>query len=126
MSTQRDRRKNIVIALVGLLFATACVGWIVFYAYGSERTQTCTITGTDWATKVDVTGGEGTSSSEYRVQAEECGVMRVEDALLRLRFNSADLIASLDEGKTYELTTIGWRNGLLSWFPTIIDAKEVR
>jgi hypothetical protein len=121
LAHSRSRTRLAAVAAF-LVIAVLGFGWAVFYAYGTERTQTCTVTGTDWATSIQVTNGSGQSSSEYRVQTAECGVLRVEDVPLRFQFNSADLFSSLEEGQTYELTTIGWRNGFLSWFPVIVAA----
>jgi hypothetical protein len=105
-----------------LLFAIALtVGW--FYHWGSEQTLTCTVTDKDRTTTTDA---EGNTKSIHRVYTDECGVLEVNDVLLRGNFNSADDYAVLKEGETYELTTIGWRIPLLSQFPTVIDVESTR
>lgn len=63
------------------------------------------------------------SSGEKRVHTT-CGVFAVEDSLAG-GFNSYDTYAQLTEGKAYDLRTGGYRVGLFSMFPTIIEAVEV-
>lgn len=103
------------------ILAAALISWIWTVNFGSERTEACTVSGKDWAQKVT----SGNSTSEYRIQTEECGVLKITDNLLRLQFNSADRYAEIDEGATYEFTLIGFRIGFFSMFPNIIAAEEV-
>lgn len=53
----------------------------------------------------------------------DCGVFVVADELGRLHFNAADVYADLEPGGTYTLTTVGWRFGLFSWFPNVIEVQ---
>ena len=102
------------------LFALLCVGGIgySFAANAHEVTHaSCTVTGKDRTQSRD--------SSNMRVYTS-CGTFAVGDVLIRGQFDSADLYGSLAEGKTYDLTTIGWRVPILSMFPTIIEAEEER
>lgn len=122
---RRARRESpirtVATFIIVAVLAAAFVWWIWTVNFGSERTETCTVTGMDWAQKVT----SGNSTSEYRIQTEECGVLKITDNLLRLQFNSADRYAELEEGATYEFTLIGFRIGLFSMFPNIIAAEEV-
>jgi len=86
------------------------------YYFGSEDTATCTVEDKDRST--------ANGTSVYRVYTD-CGVFEVEDAMMRGNFASADLYADLDEGTTYEFTTIGWRLPFLSMFPNIIESTPV-
>ena len=61
----------------------------------------------------------------YRVYTD-CGVFNVEDAPFLGQFNSADTYARIKVGKTYEFVTYGYRNGLMSMFPNITKATEVK
>ena len=54
-----------------------------------------------------------------------CGVFTVEDVWTRGQFDSADLYASIKRGKTYDLTTVGFRIPVLSMFPSVIEAEAV-
>lgn len=82
----------------------------------TETTQTCTV-----ESKTAVGTKNGT---DYRVYTEQCGTLQVVDDLFAGRFNSADEYARLKEGETYRLTTIGWRNGLFSLFPNIVEVSK--
>ena len=66
-----------------------------------------------------VTGTEG--KSNMRVYTEQCGVLNVEDSLLDLQFNSADVFSSIKVGETYDFKTRGFRIPLLSMFPNIVS-----
>lgn len=118
---RRARRESSFRTIATFVVAGIVVGlfvsWIWAVNFGSERSETCTVAEKDWAVK-------GTSS-EYRVQTEECGVLKISDNPLRLQFNSADRYAELDEGSTYDFTLIGFRIGLFSLFPNIIAAEKV-
>lgn len=70
----------------------------------------------------DRTKSSDSGSSEMRVYTS-CGTFAVGDVWLRGHFDSADLYGSISEGKSYDLTTIGWRVPILSKFPTIIEAE---
>ena len=84
-------------------------------ALTSLRVETsCTVTDKD-----RVTGTEG--KSNMRVYTEQCGVLNVEDSLLDLQFNSADVFSSIKVGETYDFKTRGLRIPLMSMFPNIVS-----
>lgn len=101
--------KIIAAALTVIAVALCCGG----YYWGSETTVTCTVDDKDRSSSQ--------SGSVYRVYTD-CGVFQVEDATARGQFASADLYADIENGATYEFTTIGWRVPFLSMFPNIIEA----
>lgn len=98
-------------ALTVIAIVLCCGG----YYWGSETTSACTVEDKDRSSSQN--------GSVYRVYTD-CGVFEVEDATLRGQFASADLYADIDEGTTYEFTTIGYRVPFLSMFPNIIAATE--
>ncbi|WP_136057288.1 hypothetical protein [Microbacterium sp. K24] len=63
--------------------------------------------------------------SEKRI-ATSCGTFNVEDELSQGQWNSADLYARIEVGKTYDFEAYGFRNGFLSAFPNVSDATEVK
>lgn len=77
----------------------------------------CTVTGKE---PVMVEG-----ANQYRVYTEECGVFIVKDTLVPLRFDSADTYSALKEGSSYNLRTQGFRLGITSTFPNILDYEPV-
>lgn len=95
----------------------ASVGGAIYYA-GPEETKTCTVVSKDRATKRD--GG-----SSMRVYTDQCGVLEAGDMWWLFKFDSADTYSALREGRTYEVTTVGFRLPVVSVFPRILEAKEV-
>lgn len=57
--------------------------------------------------------------------ATSCGTFSVEDEISQGQWNSADLYARIEVGKTYDFDAYGFRNGFLSAFPNVSDAVEV-
>ena len=80
--------------------------------------HTCQVINKDRSTDSD-------GNSVYRVYTKNCGVLEVQDEWLVGQFNSADTFNSIQPGGTYDVSTLGWRNGFLSQFPNIIRAKQV-
>lgn len=52
-------------------------------------------------------------------------VFEITDSLLAFRFDSSDVYAGIEVGKTYTFEIRGSRNRLFSWYPNIYDCKEV-
>jgi len=52
-------------------------------------------------------------------------VYEITDSLVAGRFDSSDVYASIEIGKTYEFTVAGDRNELMSWYPNIYEVKEI-
>ncbi|UOR02022.1 DUF1523 family protein [Leucobacter allii] len=104
-----------------LIAAVVAAGTLVGLAgcaqMNREQHAACTVEDKDRA--ID---SEGAPS--YRVYTD-CGVFTIADNLFEGQFNSADTYSDLEIGATYELETIGWRNGFLSLFPNIVEAKAV-
>lgn len=105
--------------LLGLGVLIGLLGGASFlYQTQTVEERTCTITGMDRTTK--------DGSSDMRVYTEECGTLKVSDALFHGQFDSADLYGALETGETYDFTTFGWRIPVLSEFPTIYEAEVAR
>lgn len=47
------------------------------------------------------------------------------DVLLKGKFNSSTVQASLEVGKTYKLSVIGWRVGVFSMYENIVSFEEI-
>lgn len=97
------------LALAIGLAAPAC-------AYTNHQTQTCTVNGKDRTQNSE-------SVSEMRVYTD-CGTFVVEDNFIS-GFNSADLFGRLQPGTLYEIKSGGYRVGVMSMFPTILEVKEL-
>lgn len=115
-------RKKIVFALVALLALIACIGSIILFNFND---QTVTVTVTDKERIVQ------NNDSRYLIyttmeDTEETLVLENTDNLLRWKFDSSDLYAELEEGKTYDVTVVGIRLGIFSWYENIIRIKEIQ
>lgn len=115
---RRTRRKEAlgVLTVVGLwLVPVAGAGLWVAAWENSRGTHVCTVEDKDRTRKSD--GG-----SDQRIYTD-CGVLNVADDALQGQWNSADTYSQIEVGQTYELTTVGWRNGLLTLFPNVISVE---
>ena len=97
-------------------FTLAVGGGSVLYAHHETQRAACTVTEKDRTKNQD-------GSSDMRLYTS-CGTLAVGDVLLRGQFDSADLYGSIHEGRTYDLTTVGWRIPPLSVFPVVVESKE--
>lgn len=67
-------------------------------------------------------------SGKYLIYGQEDNntlVLKNTDSLLRGKFNSSDIYAELEIGKTYEFTVVGYRIPILSDYENIIEYKEI-
>lgn len=69
-------------------------------------------------------GTGGDTKREYRLSTS-CGSFTVGDNISG-GFNSWDLWNSIQEGRTYDIKTGGYRIGFFSQFPNVLEVKEVR
>ena len=60
----------------------------------------------------------------YTKTDEGTEVFQITDSILAGRFNSADVYADIEIGKTYDFGVRGDRNGFLSWYPNIYEYTE--
>lgn len=104
----RRRYALAVLAALGIATLPGC-------ATLNHQTQTCTVD-----TKDRIKGENG---SEMRVYTD-CGTFTVGDNIVS-GFSSADLFGSLKVDHTYVIKTGGFRVGIISQFPIILEAKDV-
>jgi prepilin-type N-terminal cleavage/methylation domain-containing protein len=94
-------------------------------ALGTFKTSDYQATVTDKVTK-----RSGQYKDKYLVMTKlDDGKIKVfenTDNWLRLKFNSSDIQASLEQGKTYDIKACGWRIPFLSWYENIIKADTVK
>lgn len=57
-------------------------------------------------------------------QQGESRVFEITDSLLKFRFDSSDDYNRIEVGKTYRITTCGYRVPILSWYPNIYEFSE--
>ena len=89
--------------------------------------------GTDFRTEIGTVTDKGTKrkgdEDKYLVytvgEDGETRTYEVTDSFIAGRFNSSDVYAGIEVGKTYEFTVAGGRNGFMSWYPNIYEYKEI-
>lgn len=62
--------------------------------------------------------------SQYRISTANCGSFMIADNVFKGQFDSADVYGQLEEGKRYDITSVGYRIPVISAFPNMIDFKE--
>lgn len=116
---RRSAAPTIFMVAVFLVLSVAAIGLNVARVNTIETHTTCTVT-----EKED----RALASLDKRAPRlyTDCGVFVVADEPLRFHFAAADVYNTLQAENTYTLTTVGWRFGLFSWFPNVIEAKVAK
>lgn len=121
---ERHELKKKKIKLAWAIGGALAIGGTAAYvplAVFNDHTKTVTITEKERVVRGD--------SSQFMVWGEdqygEVHAFRNTDIWMRGKFDSADVQGNLREGETYELTLIGHRVRILSWFPNIIGFEQV-
>lgn len=117
-------------SLLGCLTAIALVVIAVITVpvmnFSNDHTYTVTITDKE---RVTTQSAKDNIDSKYLIYGEDENgktyVFEDTDTLFRGKFNSSDVYGALKEGKTYELTVIGFRVHIFNWYENIIDFKVV-
>lgn len=68
----------------------------------------------------------GSSSNQYRVYTENCGVFSVEDSLFAKRWDAADTYNDIKVGQTYDFHVQGGRYPFFSMFPNVLELEAVK
>jgi hypothetical protein len=124
-----DRSK----AIAGAIILALMVGFIIVAAVFQNSTKTvqeCHVTGRDMTHQAAVPATKSQSGEPakniYQVYTKDCGTLRVEDNALQGVWNSADLYGALEPGKSYRITTVGWRIPFWSIFPTVTKVEPTK
>lgn len=71
----------------------------------------------------------GNASSKWLILGKDRNgdpiVLQNTDNILRLKFNSSDIQAAIEVGKSYRCDVIGYRVRLLSWYENVLAMKEI-
>lgn len=98
------------ILLMGLLIFSVSIG------YQNEEIIECTVED-KWIKRSG-------KDDVYLVQCDN-EVYQITDLLFKGKFNSSDIYANLKVGKTYEITTTGYRFEFLSMYKNINEYEKV-
>ena len=103
-----------IIGVVGIIIW--CCGKLITIEYQNPQTITCEVK-EKWVKR----NGE---RDLYLIKCDNT-VYKISDLLFKGKFNSSDIYASLEVGKTYEIKTTGYRIKFLSDYQNINKYKEV-
>jgi len=114
MTSNDSKNAGCVLILIAITFLSY-LSWSVYYTYGTAGAVTATI-----KDKYTKRSGE----SDYFYIAIDQGVFINRDSTLQWKFDSADVNAELEVGKTYHIHYYGWRWPFFSWYPNITHAHQ--
>lgn len=108
------------------LFVMGTIVFFVFIGVGSVMVtkateKNVTFTVEEKTVKVD-NDGDGNVKSRYLIFTDK-GVYENTDSLIYFKFRSSDLYGKLKVGQTYTCKTAGFRFGLTSSYPNIINCE---
>jgi len=104
--------------LVGLVFLLIAILVILPITYSLTYAFT---TGSETITIKEKWVKYSGEDAKYLVSSEDGQVFQITDTYIKLRFDSSNLYAEIDEGETYNVKTQGWRFGLLSDYKNILS-----
>lgn len=109
--------KNLVIELFFIIIVIIGVIGIAFSGYMNKQTITCEIED-KWTKR----------KNETDIYLVSCGdkVYKISDLLFKWKFDSSDIYSKLKVGKTYEITTTGFRIPLISEYQNINSYKQAK
>lgn len=107
--------------LIFLVVALLFIGGISFEVYNLVHKNSVTFTVKDKLAKMDCTENSG-CKSKYLIFTSE-GVYEDTDSLFFFKFNSSDLYNKLEEGKTYNCKTYGFRIPFFSRYPNLVNCE---
>jgi hypothetical protein len=109
--------------VTGGLVAIGIIGAGCFFLapHCSKDTYTAKVT-----EKERIVDGDDSKYLVYtKLQDGKVRVFENTDSTLEWKFNSSDVYARIEKGKTYEFDTYGWRIPFMSLYENIIDLREV-
>lgn len=107
--------KKGLVGLVFLIIAVIGISVVIYHLAYAFTTGTGTITVDEkW---VKYSGDD----AKYLVSSEDGQVFQITDTIIKLRFDSSNLYAEIDEGSTYDILYQGWRFALLSDYKNILE-----
>jgi hypothetical protein len=105
---------------VATVFGVSCL-FKAAYTYGTKFNKTITID--EKFNRVE--GDEKSTRQIFCISTTDGEVYNVRKSLWYWKFYHTETWNSLKKGQTYNVTGYGWRYGLLSMYPNLIEAKLV-
>ena len=116
MYYSRRSSKKWIIGVVVAVLLVIFIAVPICSSYYSTKTYTITVTDKDIKNY--------SKSSKYlvftKLENGETKTFSIEDSLFKWRWNSSDVYAEIEIGKTYEVEVIGWRIPFFSEYENIM------
>ena len=116
-------RKYFIIAAVAVLLLGLCFTSAPYQILTSRTIDNVLIKDKQINTETDKK--TGLVISTYLIFTDH-GVYRNDDSFWHFKYNSSDVYGLLDKGKYYNIKVYGWRIPILSTYPNIVKATEVK
>ena len=110
-------KKGLIGILLVIIVAVLITAYPLSYAFTSG-TETITVK-EKW---IKYQGND----AKYLISSGNGQVFEITDSIIRWRFDSSNLYADLDEGKTYDIKTQGWRFAIMSDYKNILEVELIR
>lgn len=111
--------KNRIIGVVVAVLLVIFIAVPLCSSYFSTKTYTVTVTDKDVKNY--------SNNSKYlvftKLENGETKTFSIEDSIFNWRWNSSDVYADIEIGKTYEIEVIGWRIPFLSEYENIMTVS---
>ncbi|MFY0656177.1 MAG: hypothetical protein JXR12_05330 [Neptunomonas phycophila] len=117
------KKTGVAITLVAVIFSATFIGPKLYYAYFSDNTFTAKLVRMETPNEVG-RSGPTVHMLYFKDDAGTPYVIQNDDSFLRWKWNSKDYRAS-EIGKQYTITTQGYRFGLFSIQPNLLDMEVV-
>lgn len=103
-----------------VVLVVAVFGWLIFRAYTATHHRTVVVTGKERVCKSTNKGDH----CDYLLFTDG-GTFKVGDSIVAFRFNSSDVYGEIAPCHRYDLSYYGWRFGLTSTYPNVIEAHDL-
>lgn len=110
-----------IIGLIVLIFFAIAIPFNGWVEYGTARHVTAKVNHVE-----NLVRGNGKGvDTKYMVYTDQ-GVFKDVDTMWYLKFDSSDIYGRLEQNKSYDFKVTGFRIPLLSMYPNIVSAAEVK
>lgn len=110
-------RRNRVMIVYGIIAAIALAVPYFSYQYGTTDERMITVEDRERVC-------DGRRDCRYLIFTDN-GVLENTDSLAHGKFRSSDVYADLEPGARFQVRTYGYRVGILSWYPNIIEYERL-
>ena len=116
-------QKYFILGFVGIILIGLCFTSAPYQLLTSRTVDNVLIKDKQVTTETDKKTNKVIST--YLIFTDQ-GVYRNDDSFWHFKYNSSDVYGLLDKDKHYDIKVYGWRIPILSMYPNIVKATEVK